>query len=70
MDQVKSATVVVQSGAYGEHQISNVEIDGRDTYINNSAFSVLLEPGCGSKLVVKAKRYVNQPTFDFPFRRA
>ena len=70
MDQVKSATVLVQSGAYGEHQISKVEIDGRDTYINNSAFSVLLEPGCGSKLVVKAKRYVNQPTFDFPFRRA
>ncbi len=66
MDQVKGSSVVVQGGAYGEHQITVVEVDGQNIVVNDSAFSVWLAPGCGSRLVIKAKRFVNQPSFDFP----
>ena len=66
MDQVKGSSVVVQGGAYAEHQITDVEVDGQNTVVNDSAFSVWLAPSCGSRLVIKAKRFVNQPSFDFP----
>ena len=67
LDQVRGHTVIVQGGAYGEHRVTGVTVDGRTTPVNRSSFSVRLAPGCGAKLVVKADRYVNQPTFAFPW---
>ena len=67
LDQVRGRTVIVQGGAYGEHRVTGVTVDGRTTPVNRSSFSVRLAPGCGAKLVVKADRYVNQPTFAFPW---
>ena len=37
--------------------------------IDASFFTVRLEPGCGSRMVLKMKRYVNQPTLIFPWDR-
>ena len=67
LDQTRGRTVVVQGGAYGEHQVTAVTVDGRTTPANRSSFSVSLAPGCGARLVVRADRYVNQPTFAFPW---
>ena len=67
LDQVHGHTVIVQGGAYGEHRVTGVTVDGRTTPVNRSSFSVRLAPGCGASLVVKADRYVNQPTFAFPW---
>ena len=67
LDQVRGHTVIVQGGAYGEHRVTGVTVDGRTTPVNRSSFSVRLAPGCGAKLVVKADRYVIQPTFAFPW---
>ena len=67
LDQVRGRTVIVQGGAYGEHRVTGVTVDGRTTSVNRSSFSVRLAPGCGARLVVKADRYVNQPTFAFPW---
>ncbi len=67
LDQVRGRTVIVQGGAYGEHRVTGVTVDGRTTPVNRSSFSVRLAPGCGAKLVVKADRYANQPTFAFPW---
>ena len=67
LDQVRRHTVIVQGGAYGEHRVTGVTVDGHTTPVNRSSFSVRLAPGCGAKLVVKADRYVNQPTFAFPW---
>ena len=67
LDQVRGHTVIVQGGAYGEHRVTGVTVDGRTTPANRSSFSARLAPGCGAKLVVKADRYANQPTFAFPW---
>ena len=67
LDQVRGHTVIVQGGAYGEHRVTGVTVDGHTTPVNRSSFSVRLAPGCGARLVVKADRYVNQPTFAFPW---
>ena len=67
LDQVRGRTVIVQGGAYGEHRVTGVTVDGRTTPVNRSSFSVRLAPGCGARLVVKTDRYANQPTFAFPW---
>ncbi len=67
LDQVRGHTVIVQGGAYGEHRVTGVTVDGRTTPVNRSSFSVRLAPGCGARFMVKADRYVNQPTFAFPW---
>jgi len=64
---VSARTVVVQGGAYAEHQIVDVTMNGNLSRIAGPSFSVRLEPGCGSRLVLTAKRYVNLPTLAFPF---
>ena len=48
LDQVRGRTVIVQGGAYGEHRVTGVTVDGRTTPVNRSSFSVRLAPGCGA----------------------
>ena len=63
----KLRKVVVQSGAYGEHHIENVNVSEARTDINENSFIVELAPGCGQRLHIKIDRYKNNPTFNFPF---
>ncbi len=67
LNQTRGRTVTVQGGAYGEHQVTSVTVDGGTTLIGRSSFSVRLAPGCGARLVVKTNRYANQPTCAFPW---
>jgi hypothetical protein len=69
LDQVEARTLVVQGGAYGEHQIEQVTVQGRTLQVENSYFTLRLSPGCGSSMVLKMKRYANQPTCLFPWDR-
>ncbi len=59
--------VVVQTGAYGEHECLWVEIGGKRFSVNNHHFTINLDPGAGSELVISANRYANQPTLSFPW---
>ncbi len=68
-NQVSSRTVIVQGGAYGEHQIVEVSDGIASTPVNGASFTVRLEPGCGSRLRVAMKRYANRPSFAFPWER-
>lgn len=65
--QVHPRTVIVQGGAYGEHQIANVRGEGRSMPVNRSHFAVELAPGAGARLTVRMRRYANQPTLTFPW---
>ena len=67
--QTTPRTVIVQSGAYGEHTCDSVMLDGREVPVGNSSFSVHLAPGAGSRLVIKVRRYVNTPTLMPPWDR-
>lgn len=68
-NQVSSRTVTVQGGAYGEHQILEVDDGQGSTPVGGASFTVTLEPGCGSRLRVAMDRYANRPTLDFPWER-
>ena len=68
--QVRSRTVIVQAGAYAEHQFHSVTLNGKTTPIDQPFLTVRLEPGSGSRLMFKMKRYVNSPTMAQPWDRA
>jgi len=59
--------VIVQTGAYGEHQCIRVESNGRSYPIENRNFLVRIAPGAGAELVIYLDRYVNSPTLAHPW---
>ena len=67
INQTKPHDVIVQTGAYGEHQCLSVETEGKKIPVNNRFFYVHLAPGAGAELVIYNKRYANQPTLSFPW---
>jgi hypothetical protein len=64
---VHPRTMIVQGGAYGEHQIRTVHQDGASHLVNAATFSVRLAPGCGTKLALKMRRFANAPTLALPW---
>ncbi len=69
VNQVEARELLVQTGAYGEHQCRSVELDGREFEVSRSWFRVRLEPGSGARIVVNNTRYANDPTLLFPWDR-
>jgi hypothetical protein len=67
LDQVHPRTVVLQGGAYGEHQILDVELDGRSWAVDSRSVAVRLAPGAGAELVIKDARFANRPTLSMPW---
>jgi len=70
VNQVSPRQVIVQAGAYGEHQVASVEFNGDEYPVDRSFFTVELRPGTVSKIVIRLNRYVNQPTFTHPWDRS
>ncbi len=58
---VEPRTVIVQAGAYAEHQFTSVTLNGKLFPVGQPFITVRLEPGSGSRLVFQMKRYQNQP---------
>ena len=69
LSPVESRKLIVQAGAYGEHQVTSVEIDGKSSSIDNAYFRIELKPGTGTTLVINHDRYANQPTMAHPWDR-
>jgi hypothetical protein len=65
--QTAPRTVIVQSGAYGEHACVSVTLDGREVPVGSTSFSVRLAPGAGGQLILKVRRYANTPTLMTPW---
>ena len=59
--------MVVQGGAFAEHQIQSVDSNGRTVPVNAPSFTVKLPAGAGGTLALTMKRYANAPTEAFPF---
>jgi len=62
-------TVIVQGGAYGEHELVTVTIDGKTIRIGSPLLTVQLSAGTGATLTLDMKRYVNTPTVKHPWQR-
>lgn len=67
VNQTEPRTVIVQGGAYAEHQVKHARLNGDIVSVDQPYFTVLLGPGGGGELTLKIKRYANQPTFSFPW---
>ena len=69
VNPVHGREVVVQAGAYGEHQITSVTVDGRKINCDSPFATLRLAPGGGCRIALATNRYANQPTFTFPWDR-
>ncbi|MEO1997003.1 MAG: hypothetical protein ABGZ17_17180, partial [Planctomycetaceae bacterium] len=69
VNQTRSRSVVVQTGAYAEHQCLTVTQNAKRSTVNAPWFTVRLAPGAGARLVVHTRRYANRPTLVFPWDR-
>jgi hypothetical protein len=67
VSQTESRELIVQCGAYAEHECVGVEIDDEEFDIQGPYFTVHLAPGSGSRMVIRTRRYANQPTLAFPW---
>jgi hypothetical protein len=66
---IEARTVVVQAGGYGEHRFESATIGGQTTPIKDAVVTMRLEPGAGTKVQFQMARYVNAPTFAYPWDR-
>lgn len=66
---IEPREVAVQAGGYGEHRFDSVTVNGQTIKIAAPTVTVRLEPGAGAKLSFRMARYVNRPTFAFPWDR-
>jgi hypothetical protein len=64
-----SRRLIVQMGAYGEHQATSLRVGNRLVAMNASFFEVQLAPGAGERLVIGIRRLANDPTLRFPWDR-
>jgi hypothetical protein len=67
LDPSTEKTIIVQGGAYAEHQITQVQAASGTTPVDHSHFAVHLAPGSGERLVIKMKRFANKPTCAMPW---
>ncbi len=66
VNPVESRSLVVQGGAYGEHQIVSATVDGNAAPVDSRSFAVSLAAGAGARLTIKKRRFANEPTLRFP----
>lgn len=69
LSRTAARSVTVQGGAYAEHRIDSVVLDGRETPVGGRDFTIRLDPGCGARLRLAMRRYANRPTLAFPWDR-
>ena len=69
ISKTQPRTVIVQGGAYAEHQLASVSHGARSTRIDAPHLTVRLDPASGATLVLTMKRYANTPTALHPWHR-
>ena len=70
LSATQARTVIVQGGAYGEHQLISVTIGDKTTIpVDAPLLTVRLGPGAGQTLALAMKRYANAPTVKHPWQR-
>jgi len=69
---LESREVLVQAGGYGEHRFVNVQEEGAvgaaPVPVNDRTLRVVLGPWSQARLRIEMDRYVNRPTYDYPWR--
>ena len=70
---METRRVVVQGGAYGEHNFTEVRYSDsgaeRTATVNRNCFAVILPPDATIELNIGTKRFANSPTYAFPWKK-
>jgi hypothetical protein len=69
VNPVEPREVIVQAGAYAEHQFTTLALGGKSIPVNGRFVTVRLEPGSGDRLEFGMTRYANQPTARQPWNQ-
>ena len=79
ISQTTAREVIVQAGAYGEHQCLEVRSDppsrsgaaaeAARIAVNDRSFRARIAAGSGARMVITMRRYTNDPTLSFPWSR-
>lgn len=64
----RARTVIVQGGAYAEHQLVRVSRGGEPMPVDSPRLTVRLDPRCGASLTLDMARYANAPTVKHPWQ--
>ncbi len=68
LNPLQPRDVIVQAGGYGEHHFIGLErADATTTKLDARRLQVRLAAGAGQRLVLRMRRYVNQPTMSHPW---
>ena len=67
LDPIESRSVVVQAGAYSEHQFNSVRYAGKQIAVDGTSFTVDLAPGAGEVLEVGMELLANRPKLGMPW---
>jgi hypothetical protein len=60
-------SIVVRGGAYGEHRIEDITVDGARRVIGGRDATIRLAPHSGAQLVLRMTRYAMRPSLAFPW---
>lgn len=70
----ESRELIIQAGTFAEHNFREVQVlddEGavsQSSKVDDASFAVELEPGTGARLRLMQQRYVNQPSYRFPWQ--
>jgi hypothetical protein len=67
LNPVQTRKLIIQSGAFGEHSFTEVSEGQNKTVVNGSYFMVELPPASSIHLAIGMKRFVNKPSYSFPW---
>ena len=59
--------LIVQAGAYGEHEFRTLEYEGETASVDANAVRVSLPAGTRLSIAAALERFVNDPTYAFPW---
>jgi hypothetical protein len=60
-------SIIVQGGAYGEHRIDSISLDGVTQAVGGRHATLHLAVGAGARLTLAMTRYANRPSLAFPW---
>jgi hypothetical protein len=69
LSQTEERTLIVQTGAYGEHTATDITAGAQHWKVNAPFFTVRLSNGAGARLRIGMQRYANHPTLGLPWSR-
>ena len=67
LDRSEAKTVIVQAGMYGQHTFTSVEHGDETVRVGGKHVSVTLAPSAFVRLGLGLERYVNTPSYAFPW---